>query len=75
MTWNYRIIKWKCPRTAEIYYTLNEVYYHDDGRPRAYCERDEVMGDTKQEIIDVLEMMLKDAKKDVRILNADEFKV
>jgi hypothetical protein len=74
MTWNYRIMKSKCPRTGEFYYTLNEVFYHDDGKPRAYCERDEVMGDTKDEIIDRLEMMLKDAKKDRPILTEEDFK-
>jgi len=73
--WNYRIMKSKCPRTGELYYTLNEVFYHDDGRLKAYSERDEVMGDTKEEIISILEMMLSDAKKDRPILTEADFKV
>jgi hypothetical protein len=67
-------MKSKCPRTGEFYYTLNEVYYHNDGKPRGYCERDEVMGDNKEEIISRLEMMLTDAKKDRPILTEDDFK-
>lgn len=67
-------MKSKCPRTGEFYYTLNEVFYHDDGRLKAYSERDEVMGDTKEEIISILEMMLSDAKKDRPILTEEDFK-
>jgi hypothetical protein len=67
-------MKSKCPRTGEFYYTLNEVYYHDDGKPRGYCERDEVMGDNKEEIINRLEMMLTDAKKDRPVLTEEDFK-
>jgi hypothetical protein len=73
MTWNYRIMRSKCPRTGEFYYTLNEVFYHDSGEPRSYCERDVVMGDTKEEIISILEMMLTDAKKDRPILTEKDF--
>ena len=74
MTWNYRIIKRVNKENNYTYYTLNEVFYHDDGKPRSYCERDEVMGDTKDEIIDRLEMMLTDAKKDRPILTEEDFK-
>jgi len=73
MTWNYRIMKSKCPRTGEFYYTLNEVFYYDGGKPKAYSERDEVMGDTKEEIISILKMMLTDAKKDRPILTEEDF--
>jgi hypothetical protein len=66
-------MKSKCPRTGEFYYTLNEVFYHDDGKTKSYSERDEVMGDTKDEIVDRLEMMLADAKKDRPILTEEDF--
>ena len=62
MTWNYRIIRRKCKKTSEIYYSLNEVFY-EDGKPKMYSETDEVVGNTKEEIVDILEMMLADAKK------------
>ena len=73
MTWNYRIMKRKCPETGEIYYALNEVFYKNKGKPMAYSEHDEVVGHNPDEIIQVLEMMLKDAKKDFPILTEDDF--
>jgi hypothetical protein len=74
MTWNYRIIKRKCPETKEIYYALNEVYYNDDGSLMVYSERDDIVGGSPEEIIDVLEMMLTDAKKDAPVLTEEDFK-
>jgi len=74
MTWNYRIIKRTCPETGEIYYALNEVFYRETGEPMAYSEHDEVIGDDPEEIIRVLKMMLKDAKKDRPILEEKDFK-
>jgi hypothetical protein len=74
MTWNYRIMKRKCPETGEIYYALNEVYYNDDGSLMAYSERDDIVGGSPEEIVEVLEMMLTDAKKDAPILTEEDFK-
>jgi hypothetical protein len=74
MTWNYRIIKRKCPETGEIYYALNEVFYKEKGALMAYSERDDIVGGSPEEIIEVLEMMLRDAKKNQPILTEDEFK-
>jgi len=74
MTWNYRIMKRKCPETVEIYYALNEVYYNDDGSLMAYSERDDIVGGSPEEIVEVLEMMLTDAKKDAPILTEEDFK-
>ena len=62
MTWNYRIIRRKCKETGEIYYGLNEVFYQENGKLMAFSERDDIIGDTPEEIIRVLEMMMKDAK-------------
>ena len=73
MTWNYRIIKRKCLETGEVYYGLNEVFYTEKGKLMAYSENDEVIGDTPKEIIQVLKMMLKDAKKDQPILTQEDF--
>lgn len=74
MTWNYRIMERKCPETDEIYYALNEVYYNDDGSIMAYSERDDIVGGSPEEVIEVLEMMLSDAKKDAPILTEKDFK-
>ena len=74
MTWNYRIIKRKCPKTGEIYYALNEVFYKEKGALMAYSDHDEVVGNDSEEIISILEMMLKDAKKKQPVLTEDDFK-
>ena len=74
MTWNYRIMKRTCPETGETYYALNEVFYTEKGKLMAYSERDDIVGGSPEEIIDVLEMMLTDAKKDAPILTEDDFK-
>ena len=74
MTWNYRIIKRKCPETGEIYYALNEVFYKEKGKLMAYSDSDDIVGGSPEEIVDVLEMMLADAKKDAPILTEEDFK-
>ena len=74
MTWNYRIIKRTCPETGETYYALNEVFYTEEGKLMAYSERDDIVGGSPEEIIEVLEMMLTDAKKDAPILTEENFK-
>lgn len=73
MTWNYRILKRKCKETGEIYYALIEVFYSDEGFLKAYIEHDEVVGDSPEEVVKVLEMMLADAKKDQPILTEEDF--
>ena len=75
MTWNYRIIKRVCPETEEIYYALNEVFYQKSGELLAFSDRDDIVGDSPEEIVEVLEMMLKDAKKDQPILTEKDFSV
>ena len=74
MTWNYRIIKRECPKTGEIYYGLNEVFYREKGKLMAFSEKDEVIGNDPDEIIQILKMMLKDAKKDQPVLSEEDFK-
>jgi len=74
MTWNYRIMKRKCPETGEIYYALNEVFYTEQGKLMAYSERDDIVGGSPEEVIETLEMMLTDAKKDAPILTEEDFK-
>jgi len=73
MTWNYRIMKRKCQETGEIYYALNEVFYQEKGKLMAYSERDDIVGGSPEEIIETLEIMLFDAKKDAPILTEEDF--
>ena len=72
VTWNYRIMRRKCKETGEMYYSLNEVFY-EDNKPTIYSDTNEVIGNTKDEIISVLEVMLADAKKDQTILTETDF--
>jgi hypothetical protein len=53
---------------------LNEVFYKEKGGLMAYSERDDIVGGSPEEIIDVLEMMLTDAKKDAPVLTEGDFK-
>ena len=47
--------------------------FYVDGSPKAYSEYDDVVGDSPAEIIAILQMMLKDARKDVPILTKEDF--
>ena len=55
--WNYRIIKDKAT------YGLYEVMYNDDGEICAHSEKPEIISEKPQELVDTLELMLKDAKR------------
>ncbi len=72
MSWNYRIIKKRDKELKEDMYFLAEVFYEHDGSLRGYSEEASVWGSSKDEIIEVLNMMLKDAKK-YPVLNEKEF--
>ena len=75
MIWNYRIMRRKCKETGEMYYCLNEVFYQEDNKtPWVYSERDDIVGGSPEEIIEILEMMLTDAKKDAPVLTEKDFK-
>jgi hypothetical protein len=73
MSWNYRIIKRKCKVTGDVYYGLNEVFYKKTGELLAFSDEDDIVGDSPQEIVEVLYMMLADAKKDRPILTEEDF--
>jgi len=67
--WNYRIIKDKDT------YGLYEVMYNDDGEICAHSEKPEIISEKPQELIDTLELMLKDAKRSkFDILEYDKIK-
>jgi hypothetical protein len=73
MTWNYRIIKRTAKDEPKYYYALNEVFYKEDGTLMAYSEEDTIVGSSPKEIIEILEMMLADAKKDALVLTEQDF--
>jgi hypothetical protein len=52
---------------------LTEVFYHSNGSVMAYSADNNIYGESPQEIIEYLEMMLKDAKKDQPILEEEDF--
>ena len=55
--WNYRIIKDK-----DIY-GLYEVMYNDDGEICAHSEKPEIIGESPEDLLDTLKLMLADTKK------------
>ena len=62
MGWNYRIFE--NDKGDEKYYSIREVYYTDDNEIRDYTKDDITpYGETPEVLFEVLEMMLKDAKK------------
>lgn len=63
MSWNYRVIRKRIPNTKEYYYFLAEVFYERDGSLMAYSDETQATGSNQDEIIEVLKMMLKDAKR------------
>jgi hypothetical protein len=63
-----------CPETGSEYYSLNEVFYKEKGKLMAHSERDDIVAGSPEEIIDILEMMLTDAKKDAPVLTEEDFK-
>ena len=73
MTWNYRIIKRVNKETDEVYYGLNEVFYKKTGELIAFSDGDDIVADSPQEIVEVLYMMLADAKKDQPVLTEEDF--
>ena len=77
--WNYRIMRHKDKLPTKmaialgqkfaIWYGLHEVYYEDD-KPHGWTE-DSMIGsfETKSELVESLELMLRDAKKKRPVLN------
>ncbi len=74
MTWNYRIVKTYNKECKLYEYMLTEVFYHSNGSVMAYSADNNIYGESPEEIIEYLEMMLKDAKKDQPILEEEDFK-
>lgn len=60
--WNYRIIKHKS-ENGEDQYGLFEVMYNDDGEIFAHTEEAEVVGETSEDLLQTLRLMLDDAQK------------
>lgn len=73
MTWNYRIIKKYIPATGDTFYILTEVFYDKKEKLMAYSDGDNVLGSSPEEIIESLEIMLADAKKNQPILTEEDF--
>ena len=68
--WNYRLIKDK-----ELF-GLHEVMYNDDGKIFAHTEKPEITGESVEDIISTLNLMLGDAEKykeDILIKDEIEF--
>ncbi|MCI0561213.1 MAG: hypothetical protein MN733_22230 [Nitrososphaera sp.] len=63
--WCYQILKHSVPidkQKFDVYYALHEVYKDKDGKIISYTAYPEVVGDTPQEVLRVLNMMRHDAR-------------
>lgn len=61
MTWNYRIVKHVTGGTE--WFGIHEVYYDDDGKPRAMTEEPVRMdAETVDDLIHAIEHVLDDAR-------------
>jgi|11_taG_2_1085331.scaffolds.fasta_scaffold111277_2 hypothetical protein len=71
--WNYRIIK-----SPDNSYGLYEVFYNDAGEISAHAENEEIIGESPEDIVKSLKLMLSDANKHIsqekKILNLNEIK-
>ncbi len=64
MSWNYRLVKHPSPVLGKFYYAVHEVYYNEDGSPKAMSTDSVSFGaETPEEVIQSLEMALNDAKQ------------
>lgn len=68
--WNYRIIRHRTK--GATWYGLHEVYYRKNGKPYLWAEEPDATGDTVKDLVAGLAMQLRDATKDVPILNKRE---
>jgi len=61
MSWNYRIME---DGKDNKWYSIREVFYNGKGQERAFTEIPIApIGETPEELIDVLKMMLDNAEK------------
>lgn len=61
MHWNYRVVKYD--RTDEVYFQIHEVYYNEKNEIEAYTENPvNPFGNTKEELISDLKIMIHDAE-------------
>lgn len=58
MHWNYRLIK-----NNKGYYEVREVYYSENNEPFGISSNATLIGETKEEIIETLNMIFNDLEK------------
>lgn len=61
-TWNYRILKHKDKKYGD-WFGLHEVYYNEDGSINSYTQDAIAIGESAQEVRNVLRQMLEDANR------------
>jgi len=67
--WNNRIVKHE-GSTGEVWYSVHEVFYNDNGGIKFYTENPiTIFGETVEEVKSQLEMIMKDIEKH-EVINA-----
>ena len=77
MTWSYRIFrhseKEKGKKKPYVWFGLHEVFYNEEGEPETYWVVPQALGETVDELLSSLRMMLKDAEARVPVLKQADF--
>jgi len=73
MTWNYRVLKRHDKIVEEDLYFLIECYYKKDGSLMGYHDNVGLLGNSTQELLNILKMMKSDILKDRPILTEEDF--
>jgi len=68
--WNYRIVRHRS--RGQTWYGLHEVYYRKNGKMYLWAPKPDAVGDTLNEVVAGLAMMLRDATKGAPILNKSQ---
>ena len=69
VVWNYRVVRHD--HVSYDWFDLQEVHYDDEGNVFGYSQTG-IMGNTRDDLVEKLEMMLKGAKSCVPALKCNE---
>jgi hypothetical protein len=74
MKWNYRLVSSPLPQNlgGGFFLEVNEVYYDPSGEPKAKTSPGVTGGGSKEEVIELLELILRDIKE-FEVLDASTF--
>lgn len=64
MSWNFRLVRHKDPRTSAVWYGIHEVFYNEAGRPFTMTEDPvDIAGRSPREVRGYLKMIQRDIER------------